>query len=227
MCEKKSYRREWLLLAALGLLAAVVLCAAINARTKLPKLVDRVLTEAERNEVIARNSPLTSYVYLSPMANFPRTDSVRKITIHHMAGDVSLKELGEVYFAGDRQASANYGIDTEGRVGLYVEECNRAWTSSSPENDHQAVTIEVANDETGGDWHVSDASFNTLIELCVDICMRNGIKELVYTGDETGNLTLHSMFTKTECPGPYLTERMADIAAAVNQRLNAGTITPY
>lgn len=224
MDGRKAYRREWLLLAVLGFLAAAVLWAAANARMKLPELVDRPLTDAERAEVIARNSPLIDYVYLSPIADFPREDAVRKITIHHMADDIGLKRLGEVFSDGDRQASANYAIDTEGRVALYVEECNRAWTSSSPENDHQAVTVEVANDETGGDWHVSDASYDALIALCVDICERNGIVGLVYTGDEAGSLTLHSMFADTECPGPYLTGRMAEIAAEVNRRLNAGIL---
>ena len=222
MREKTSYRREWLLLAVLCLLAGAVLWAAASNRARLPELVDRPLTDAERAEVIARNSPLIDYIYLSPIADFPREDAVRKITIHHMAGDIGLERLGEVFSDGDRQASANYAVDTAGRVALYVEERDRAWTSSSPENDHQAVTIEVANDETGGDWHVSDASYEALIGLCADICVRNGIGELVYTGDETGNLTLHSMFADTECPGPYLTGRMADIAAEVNRRLNAG-----
>ena len=73
---------------------------------------------------------------------------------------------------------ANYGIDSKGRVGLYVEEKNRAWTSSSPDNDNMAVTIEVANDEIGGDWHVSDKALEKLIDLCVDICKRNGIEKL-------------------------------------------------
>lgn len=222
MNGKKTYRRELFLLAVLGLLAAAVLWGALAERARLPDNVDRTLTEAERSEVIARNSPLTDYVYLSPIADFPREDAVRKITVHHMAGDLTLERLGGMFSDGDRRASANYGIDSEGRIGLYVEEGSRSYASSNPDNDHQAVTIEVANDETGGDWHVSGASYEALIELCVDICRRNGIDALVYTGDETGNLTLHRMFTDTECPGPYLTGRMEDIAEEVNRRLSAG-----
>ena len=103
-----------------------------------------------------------------------------------------------------------------------MEEGNRAWTSSSRENDHQAVTIEVANDETGGSWHVSDQAFETLITLCTDICRRNGITRLDFTGNPEGNLTLHKMFSgQTECPGPYLESRMEEIAALVNERLGA------
>jgi hypothetical protein len=139
-----------------------------------------------------------------------------------MAGDLSLETVGENFSQRDRRASSNYAIDSSGRVALYVEEGNRAWTSSSRENDHQAVTIEVANDETGGSWHVSDQAFETLITLCTDICRRNGITRLDFTGNPEGNLTLHKMFSdQTECPGPYLESRMEEIAALVNERLGA------
>lgn len=218
---EKEFRGVWLLLAGFCLSAAAVLALCAGARAQMPEAVGRVLTAEETAEIAARNSPLTGYVYLSPNADFSRRDAILKVTIHHMAGDLTLEELGESFGQRDRRASSNYAIDSQGRVALYVEECYRAWTSSSPENDGQAVTIEVANDEIGGDWHVSDRAYETLIDLCVDICRRNGIGELRYTGDETGNLTLHSMFSsETECPGPYLTGRMGEIAAAVNGRLS-------
>lgn len=219
--EKSEFRCIWLLLAGFGAAAVAVLVMCLNFRSQIPDTVGRNLTEAERTEVIGRNSPLTEYIYLSPNADFPRGNRICKLTIHHMAGDLLLEELGASFAQQDRRASANYAIDSRGRVGLYVEEANQAWTSRSPENDSQAVTIEVANDEIGGEWHVSDTAYERLIELCADICRRNGIEELRYTGDETGNLTLHSMFySGTECPGPYLTGRMDEIAAEVNRRLD-------
>lgn len=218
--NRQEFRRVWLLLAAFAALAAIVLLAWRFAGTKIPENVGRFLTAEEQAEIIARNSPLTEYVYLSGNADFPREDTVKKITIHHMADDIPLERLGEVFAEADRRASSNYAIDTRGRVALYVEEANRAWTSGSPENDHQAVTIEVANDETGGDWHVSDASYKALLTLCTDICLRNGIETLMYTGDPEGNLTIHKMFSdKTECPGPYLERKMPEIAEEVNRRL--------
>ena len=120
----------------------------------------------------------------------------------------------------ERKVSSNYAIDSSGRIGLYVSEKDRAWSSSNSENDSRAVTIEVANDETGGMWHVSDAAYNSLIDLCVDICRRNDIKELDFTGDADGNLTIHKMFdSNTQCPGPYLESRMKDIADEVNRQL--------
>jgi hypothetical protein len=123
-----------------------------------------------------------------------------------------------------RQASSNYSIDTDGTVGLHVEESRRAWTSSSSANDNVAVTIEVANDEKGGEWHVSDAALAKLIDLCEDICRRNGIPQLIYTGRPDGTLTHHNMFALTSCPGPYLQSEMPYIAAEVNKRL--GTADP-
>lgn len=220
MDTKYTFRDIWLLLLGFCAAAALVLGLCLLAGTERPEGLGRTLTEAERLEVIGRNSPLTGYVFLSPNASFPREDEIRRITIHHMAGNYTLEALGESFSDRDRRASANYAIDSEGRVALYVEESSRAWTSSSRENDHQAVTIEVANDETGGDWHVSGAAYEALIELCADVCRRNGIEALVYTGDESGNLTTHKMFYDgTECPGPYLESRMGDIAEEVNRRL--------
>lgn len=166
-------------------------------------------------------SSLTDVVILSPNCDAPRNDEIRKITIHHMAGNLSAVRCGHTFESEDRQASANYGIDSNGVVGCYVEEENRAWTSSSPDNDNQAITIEVANDEYGGDWHVCDIAFNKLIDLCVDICQRNGIKRLNYTGDASGNLTMHCFFAPTACPGPYLKSRFPDIERLVNERLGA------
>lgn len=166
------------------------------------------------------NSPLVDYVKISPNSTNPRNQPISVITIHHMAGNLSVEACGNVFATTDRQASSNYGIGSDGRVGLYVEEANRSWCSSNRENDHKAVTIEVANDDTSsGNWHVSDAALSKLIDLCVDICQRNGIPRLNFTGDKTGNLTMHKWFAPTQCPGPYLESKFPYIAEQVNLRL--------
>lgn len=165
------------------------------------------------------NSNLVNYVKLSPNHSGLRKNKIDTITIHHMAGNLSVETCGEVFYPRSRQASSNYGVDSKGRVGMYVEEKNRSWCSSSPENDHRAITIEVANDEFGGNWHVSDKALEKTIDLCVDICKRNGIKKLNYTGDTRGNLTKHEWFANTNCPGPYLGSKFPYIASEVNKRL--------
>lgn len=150
------------------------------------------------------NSSLVNYTKLSPNYN-TRTAKINKITVHHMAGNLSVQTCGNIFAKASSEASANYGIDTNGLVGLYVDEKNKAWTSSNAANDNQAITIEVANDGGAPDWHVSDKALNKLVELCVDICKRNGIKRLNYTGYANGNLTRHNMFIATTCV-PTFTE---------------------
>lgn len=173
------------------------------------------------------NSNLVNYVKLSPHCNKPRLHKIDKITIHHMAAvNASIERCGEEFAKPNRRGSSNYGIGSDGRIGMYVEEKNRAWTSSSPANDHRAVTIEVANDGGAPDWHVSDKALAATIDLCVDICRRNGIKALNFTGDATGNLTMHRYFTATSCPGPYLASKFPYIAQEVNRRLGTLHITP-
>lgn len=163
------------------------------------------------------NSPLVEYTKISPHRTSPRTHKIDKITIHHMAGNCSIETCGSVFQS--RKASSNYGIGTDGRVGMYVEEKDRSWASSNAANDHRAVTIEVANSKSGGDWPVSDKALAKLIELCVDICKRNGIEKLNFTGDKNGNLTMHKYFAATACPGPYLESKFKYIADEVNKRL--------
>lgn len=167
------------------------------------------------------NSSLISYTKISPNRTSPRRQPIRKITIHHMAGNLTVEQCGVVFAPTSRRASSNYGIGTDGRIGMYVEEKDRAWTSSSPDNDNQAVTIEVANNALGPNWTVSDKAMTSLIDLCVDICKRNGIQRLNFTGDKTGNLTMHCYFKSTLCPGPYLKSKFPYIASEVNKRLGA------
>lgn len=164
------------------------------------------------------NSSLVSYTKLvknyTPMIN----KKINKITIHHMAGNLSLEVCGNI-FNGTRQASSNYAIDSNGKIALYVEEKNRAWTSSSSWNDSQAITIEVANDNLKT-YSISDKTYKSLIDLCVDICKRNDIKKLEFTGDKNGTLTYHYMFAATACPGPYIKSLTNKICNDVNSRLN-------
>lgn len=169
------------------------------------------------------NSSLVSYTKLSPNCS-TRTDKITKITIHHTAVvNASLEGLGNGFANPAAQASANYGIDCNGNIGMFVEEKNRAWTSYNRDNDNRAVTIEVANSSGAPNWQVSDKALSALIDLCVDICKRNGIPRLNFTGDASGNLTMHCYFAATACPGPYLKSKFGYIAEEVNKRLTKPT----
>lgn len=169
------------------------------------------------------NSPLVTYTRISPNKTVMSNKKNTHIVIHHMAGNLSVEECGAVFAPSSRQASANYGVDSEGKVGLYVEEKDRSWATANREIDSKAITIEVANDQIGGNWHVSDVALNKTIELCVDICKRNGISKLVFTGDKSGNLHAHKWYASTECPGPYLYSKFNYIADEVNKKLSGGS----
>lgn len=169
-------------------------------------------------------SSLTDVTILTNHYSSRNGTKIDKITIHHMAGNLSVETCGNVF--KNRQASANYGIGSDGRVGCYVLEENRAWSTANPSNDRRAINIELANDGGSPEWHVSDNAINKCIDLCVDICKRNGISKLNYTGNTDGNLTRHNMFMSTTCPGPYLQSKFPYIAEEVNKRLGGVTPTP-
>ena len=165
------------------------------------------------------NSSLVVLTRLSPNHGGLRKKPISKIAIHHAAVvNASLVGLGNGFANPERKASSTYGIDSEGKVGMYVEEHNRPWTTGN-NVDEEAVTIEVANSKGAPNWEVSDAALATLINLCADICKRNNIQQLNFTGDKTGNVILHKWYQATNCPGPYLESEMNYIAEQVNKQL--------
>ena len=148
-------------------------------------------------------SPLTSVAIMSPNHSGSRLNPISKITIHHMAGNLSIETCGNVFLNPNKQASSNYGIGSDGRIACYVEEEDHPWTSANWDNDDRAITIEVANSESGGDWPISQDAYASLIRLCADICNRYGIYPY-YDGTPSATLTEHCMFVATNCPGPTI-----------------------
>lgn len=172
------------------------------------------------------NSPLVSYTKISPNT-YGYRGTPTKITIHHMAVvNASLEAIGNTFAKKSRKACSNYGIDSKGKVALYLGEDYAPMTSSNRANDMKAVTIEVSNSKGAPNWEISDAAYARLIELCVDICKRNNIPKINFTGDKNGNLTMHCMFAATACPGPYLKGRMSKIADEINARLANNSTNP-
>lgn len=182
------------------------------------------------------NSSLVSYTRLSPNHSGRRTHSIDRITPHCVVGQCSVETLGNVFAPTSRQASSNYGIGYDGRVGMYVEECNRSWCSSSNANDQRAVTIECASD-TYAPYAFNSTVYNKLIELCVDICKRNGKNKLLWLGNASTALnyspksnemvlTAHRWFASTACPGDWMYSRLGNLASEVNKRLGGGSSSP-
>src|SRR5574344_399983 len=180
------------------------------------------------------NSPLVSYTKLSPNHSGQRTPSIDRITPHCVVGQCSVETLGEIMYPTSKQASCNYGIGPDGRVGMYVEEKNRSWCSSSNANDQRAITIECASD-TFHPYAMNDKVYATLITLCTDICRRNGKKKLLWFADKNKSLnyipaademvlTVHRWFANKSCPGDWLYSRLGDVAAKVTAKLSGASI---
>lgn len=175
-------------------------------------------------------SSLVEYIKISPNKTSPRNHKIDTITIHCMAGNLTIETCANVFAPTSRQASSNYGVGTDGRIGCYVDENDRSWCSSNRANDMRAITIEVANDggaDTG--WHVSGVAMNSLIKLVADVCKRNNISKLVWSDNKDDrinhrngcNMTVHRDFANKSCPGDYLMSKMTYIASEVNKLLGA------
>ncbi|MBR3183569.1 MAG: N-acetylmuramoyl-L-alanine amidase [Mogibacterium sp.] len=175
------------------------------------------------------NSSMVAYTKLSPNHSGQRTHSIDRITPHCVVGQCTAEGLGDWFAKSSTQASSNYGIDKDGRVGLYVEEKNRSWCSSSNANDQRAITIECASDTTEP-YAFRDVVYQTLIKLCIDICKRNGKNKLIWFGDKDKTLnyspksgemilTVHRWFANKSCPGNWMYARMGDLASKVTAAL--------
>lgn len=180
------------------------------------------------------NSPLVTYTKRSPNCNKPRNHVIDTISIHCTAGNKNntAKQIANlerfITYDPENGASCNYAVGGDGSIALCVDEANRSWCTSSPSNDHRAITIEVASNIAGTE--VNDAAYAALLDLLTDICKRNGIKKLLWKGDKSligkvsqQNMTVHRWFANKSCPGDYLYNRHGQIAAEVNRRLGAST----
>lgn len=178
------------------------------------------------------NSSLVAFTLLSPNHSGQRNHKIDRISPHCVVGQCTAEGLGDWFHRPSTQASSNYGIDKNGRVGLYVEEKNRSWCTSNNENDQRAVTIECASGKVEP-YAMNEVVYDRLIDLCVDICQRNGKKKLLWFGDKRKSLsyqpkedemliTVHRWFANKSCPGNWLYARLGDLAAKVTARLSGG-----
>ena len=191
------------------------------------------LTRYDKEEMKMSNSSLVSYTKISPNKNSPRNRAIDRITPHCVVGQLSAESICGCFTSPSRQASCNYGIGYDGRISLCVEEKDRSWCSSSSANDHRAVTIECASDKTHP-YAMTNAVYASLINLCVDICKRNGKKKLLWFGDKNKTLayspksdemvlTVHRWFANKSCPGDWLYNRLGNLADEVTAQLGGKT----
>lgn len=182
------------------------------------------------------NSSLVNCTVKSPNHSGKRTHKIDRITPHCVVGQLSAESIGGCFTSTSRQASCNYGIGKDGRVCLIVDEANRSWCSSSSANDQRAITIECASDKTAP-YVMNSAVYESLVDLCVDICKRNGITKLLWLGSKEATLvyepkaneavlTAHRWFADKSCPGDWLYSRYGDLANRVNARLGSSEPAP-
>lgn len=181
------------------------------------------------------NSQLVNFTQISPNKSVPRALAIDRVTIHCYVGQTSVENMGAWFVQTSAKCSSNYGIGSDGRVGLFVQERDRSWCSSSSENDNRAVTIECASD-TKHPYAINDKVYATLLDLVTDICKRNGKTVLLWFGDKTRTLsyqpapnemvmTVHRWFANKACPGDYIYSRLSTIANEVTKRLG-GKVAP-
>ena len=182
------------------------------------------------------NSTLVDFTRLSPNHSGKRKYPINRITPHCVVGQMSVEMLGNIFSKKERQASCQYGIGADGRVGLYCDEANRSWCSSSADNDNRAVTIECASDRTHP-YAFNSVVYQKLIDLCADICIRNGKTKLLWIPDKATALsyklldnemllTVHRWFANKSCPGDWLYARLGEVANKVNEKINT-TLQPH
>ena len=211
------------------------------------KYFDKYAKKGSVSSMGFSNSPLATVRMISPNRTPNRNHAIDTITIHCFVGQVTAKRGCEVFQPSSKGASCNYVVGYDGSIGLCVEEKDRSWCTggydkngnpirvngvSGKSNDYQAVTIEVASDAKHP-YAITEKAMAALIELCTDICRRNGIKKLLWSGDKNlvgnpakQNLTVHRWFANKACPGDYIYQRLGDIAAKVNAKLGATGAAP-
>ena len=144
--------------------------------------------------------------------------SIEAITIHHMAGRLTAEQCGRIFQAKGRYGSSHYGVGYDGSIANYVDEEDTAWTNSNWDSNCKSITIEISDNDNS--WYVNDTTLNAVIKLVADIAKRRGLGTLV----PGKNLTWHSMFTNTTCPGDYLRSKMQYIADEANKINNSEPI---
>lgn len=164
-------------------------------------------------------SPLTQKIVSAAPSNYTQGrpgGEVTKITVHHAAGKLTAEQIGGIFQNPGRNGSSHYGIGYDGTIASYVDEGNTAWTDSNWDSNIHSITIENSNSALGGDWPVSSDTLNSLISLCTDIAKRYNLGKL--TPGE--NLTWHSMYAATACPGDFLRAHMQYIADEANKQID-------
>lgn len=165
----------------------------------------------ERGRKMSNSSLAEKFIKATHFSKGRSGRKIETITIHHMAGVLTCEQCGRI-FQGNRQASAHYGVGSDGRIAQYVDEADTAWSNSNWDSNCKSITIETSNSSVGGNWPISDKVINSLIRLVADVSKRNNI-----TLVKGKTVVWHQMYTATTCPGEYLLSKMDYIIEEANK----------
>jgi hypothetical protein len=153
---------------------------------------------------------------------------INGVVIHHVAGTNGLKYVAN---ANTRNSHPTYHISNSGAVTGIVNPDRRPYsTGGTP--DPNSVTFEIDNSSAGGDWPVSPAALEALIDV------------IVYHGSQSPRagkgfaknqpsvkqaeffIAWHSQYKATACPGPFIMSQLDYIVNECNKRASGVAPVP-
>lgn len=118
------------------------------------------------------------------------------VTLHHNGGRLSHEGVLSVWQT--RPASAHFDVDAYGDVAQYVRVNEYAWATGSTEGNQRSISIEMCNLSVGGDWPVSEITWQSAARLAGWLFAR------VIGVRPTSELVQHKFWNPTDCAGPYI-----------------------
>lgn len=151
---------------------------------------------------------------------------INGVVIHHVAGTNGLRYVANV---NDRNSHPTYHIANSGAVTGIVNPSRRPFsTGGTP--DPNAITFEIDNSSVGGNWPVSAAALESLIDVIVFHASQSPragkgfAKNQPTVTQSEFFIAWHSQYKATACPGPFITSQLDYIVAECNKR--ASVVAP-
>lgn len=122
-----------------------------------------------------------------------RAGTINKIVLHHNAGNLTIRGCYNVW--QDREASAHYQVQSDGRIGQLVWDKDTAWHAGDFNANATSIGIEHADCQTRP-WKISDACLENGAHLVAALCKYYKLGRPTWMK----NVFPHSHFSATECP---------------------------
>lgn len=117
---------------------------------------------------------------------------IKFVGIHYNADDLTVEGCYNVWL--NREASAHYQVESNGRTGQLVWDGDTAWALGNFDANQRSINIEHANNPDGT---ISEACLDTGAHLVAAICKHYGLGRPEWMI----NVFPHKHFSATSCPG--------------------------